>query len=130
MPMQVVIRVFEALNERKKCIRESKILVMGVSYKSDIDDTRESPAYDVIRLLHQRGARVFWYDPYVESLHEHADLAVRTDYTAETVSDMDCAIIITGHSQVDYSVLVERCPLIFDSRNVLKGYSGENIVRL
>ena len=130
MPMQVVIRILEALNERKKCLNGSKILVMGVSYKQDIDDTRESPAYDVIRLLEQRGAAVSWCDPFVEKLDPEFSTASRAEYDAETLRSADCAVIITGHTGVDYSLLVENCPLIFDSRNVLKDFTGENIVRL
>lgn len=129
MPLYVINRVFEALNRMKKCVNGSKILIMGISYKENIDDTRESPAFDIILLLQQYGAEVCYYDPYVDSL-DHAPSVKRLDYTEENIAGVDCAIIVTGHKTVDYQLLVEHCPLIFDSRNVLKGMKNENIFRL
>ncbi len=131
MPLQVVVRVSDAMNSVKMCMNGAKVLVMGISYKKDIDDTRESPAYDIIKLLLNRGSEVFWYDPFVDRLEEVGEGVRKLEYSPEKVSEMDCAIIVTGHSNVDYSILVENCPLIFDSRNVLKDYKEEkNIVRL
>jgi UDP-N-acetyl-D-glucosamine dehydrogenase len=130
MPGYVVVRVSEALNERRKCLNGSKILVMGVSYKKDIDDTRESPAYDIIRLLKKMGADIYWNDPFVEELESENEKAEFLDYDAENVGKMDCAIVVTGHTGVDYSVLVDNCPMIFDSRNVLKGFDSDSIVTL
>ena len=129
MPLYVINRVFEALNRMKKCVNGSKILIMGISYKENIDDTRESPAFDIILLLQQYGAEVCYYDPYVDSL-DHAPSVKSLDYTEENIAGVDCAIIVTGHKTVDYQLLVEHCPLIFDSRNVLKGMKNENIFRL
>ena len=130
MPAQVVVRVAEALNKKKKCMNGSRILIMGISYKSDIDDTRESPAFDIIRLLLQRGSDVCWYDPFVDKIDIERGAVKKLEYTAEELKSIDCAIIVTGHSDVDYSPLVQNCDLIFDSRNVLKGLENENIVRL
>jgi UDP-N-acetyl-D-glucosamine dehydrogenase len=130
MPGYVVVRVSEALNDRKKCLNGSKILVMGVSYKKDIDDTRESPAYDIIRLLKKMGAEIYWNDPFVEKLDEEKDSATFLEYNAESVAGMDCAIVVTGHTGVDYSVLVENCPMIFDARNVLKTFDADSIVTM
>jgi len=129
MPLHVVNRVFEALNMSKKCVNGSKILIMGVSYKEDIDDTRESPAFDIMLLLRQFGADVSFYDPYVERLGK-APGVERIEYTKESLEKMDCAIIVTGHKEIDYKLLVDHCGLIFDSRNILKGMANENIVRL
>ncbi len=129
MPHHVVNRVFEALNTNRKCINGSKILIMGVSYKEGIDDTRESPAFDIMLLLEQYGAEVSFYDPYVESLVEAPEVD-RIEYTKESLEKMDCAIIVTGHQEIDYGLLVDHCGLIFDSRNVLKGMTNQNIVRL
>lgn len=129
MPLQVVNRVFEALNREKKCVNGAKILIMGVSYKEGIDDTRESPAFDIMLLLRQYGAQVSFYDPHVENLDE-APGVERISYTKEHLEEMDCAIIVTGHREVDYRLLVDHCGLIFDSRNVLKGMTDANIVRL
>jgi UDP-N-acetyl-D-glucosamine dehydrogenase len=129
MPMHVVNRVFEALNVRKKCVNGSKILIMGVSYKANIDDTRESPAFDIILLLKQYGAEVSYFDPYVPLLAEAPDVK-RIDYTKENIENVDCAIIITGHEDIDYKLLTDHCDLVFDSRNVLKGIEKDNIVKL
>jgi UDP-N-acetyl-D-glucosamine dehydrogenase len=130
MPGYVVVRVSDALNNQKKCLNGSKILIMGVSYKKDIDDTRESPAYDIIRLLERMGADIYWNDPFVDELEEETLTAKPIEYTAENVAKMDCAIIVTGHTSVDYTALVEHCPLVFDSRNVLRGMDSDNIARL
>jgi UDP-N-acetyl-D-glucosamine dehydrogenase len=129
MPLHVVNRVFEALNTNKKCVNGSKILIMGVSYKEDIDDTRESPAFDIMLLLRQYGANISFYDPYVERLGDAPEVE-RIEYTKESLEKMDCAIIVTGHKEIDYKLLVDHCELIFDSRNILKGMTNENIVRL
>jgi len=129
MPVHVVHRVSEALNDHRKCINGSKVLIMGVSYKEGIEDTRESPAFDIIRLLQQRGGEILYYDPLVDTLEE-VEGATPFTYVAENVKRVDCAIIVTGHKNVDYELLVQHCPLIFDSRNVLKGKRGNNIIRL
>ncbi len=129
MPSHVVTMVSEALNGKRKCLNGSKVLIMGVSYKADIEDTRESPAFDIMRLLAMKGSEVFYYDPFVEKLAENIP-AKRMEYRRENIEELDCAIIVTGHNGVDYDKLVKNCSLIFDSRNVLKGVSGDNIVRL
>jgi UDP-N-acetyl-D-glucosamine dehydrogenase len=129
MPFQVVIRVSEAMNSMKKCLNGSNVLIVGISYKKDINDTRESPAYDIIRLLNQRDARVYWYDPYVSDLEEDV-VAEQLEYLPETISKMDCAIVVTGHTNIDYSILVDNCPLIFDSRNALREFESDKIVTL
>jgi UDP-N-acetyl-D-glucosamine dehydrogenase len=130
MPGYVVVRVAEALNERRKCLNGSKILIMGVSYKKDIDDTRESPAYDIMRLLDKMGAEIYWNDPFVRQLEENAGSAKSIDYNADDIAGMDCSIVVTGHSGIDYSLLVENCPLIFDSRNVLRDFDSDSIITL
>lgn len=129
MPMHVVNRVFEALNSRKKCINGSKILIMGVSYKENISDTRESPAFDIMLLLKKYGANVSFCDPYVEMLENTPDVR-KIEYTKENIEAVDCAIIVTGHKSIDYGMLIEHCDLIFDSRNTLKRFKSDNIVRL
>jgi UDP-N-acetyl-D-glucosamine dehydrogenase len=121
--------VSEALNERQKCINGSKILIMGLSYKENIDDTRESPAHDIIKFLQQRGADLSYYDTHVQHPEEMGDIK-RFEYLPGNLQKIDCAIIVTGHREVDYEMLVEHCPVVFDSRNVLKGFSSSNIVRL
>src|SRR6184192_3079501 len=97
----------------------SKVLVVGVAYKKDIDDIRESPALDVIRLLQRRGAAVSYHDPHVRKLKDEAVDLSSLPLTPETVSAADCVVIVTDHSDVDYS-LVERCArLVVDTRNAL-----------
>jgi UDP-N-acetyl-D-glucosamine dehydrogenase len=101
---------------------------MGVAYKRDIDDMRESPALDVILLLKKRGATVTYSDPHVPALRgEGLDTAASPEATA---AEADCVVIITDHSSFDYKALVERASLIVDSRNALKAYRSEKIVRL
>ncbi|MBD3178201.1 MAG: nucleotide sugar dehydrogenase [Candidatus Latescibacteria bacterium] len=129
MPSHVVTLVTDALNRARKCVNGSKILIMGVSYKKDIDDTRESPAFDIIQLLSMKGAQVCYHDDNIEDLDEGLNVE-RFDYSAEKLREVDCAIIVTGHGGVDYELLVRNCPLIFDSRNTLKNFESENIIRL
>ena len=119
MPEYWVGRVVDRLNEQGRAARGSKVLVVGVAYKKDIDDVRESPALDVIRLLQRRGAAVSYHDPHVRRLKdEDIDLA-SLPLTSESLAAADCVVIVTDHSNVDYA-LVERCArLVVDTRNVL-----------
>ncbi|MBN1884673.1 MAG: nucleotide sugar dehydrogenase [Candidatus Krumholzibacteriota bacterium] len=130
MPRYVVQRVSESLNERGKCLKGSKICIMGLSYKNDIDDTRESPAYDIIRLLDRMGAVLSFHDEHVSRLDEMEGMIERIDFTPERIAATDCVIVVTGHTDVDYDLLVKNAPLVFDTRNALKGRAGKNIVRL
>ncbi len=130
MPMYVVRRVSELLNHRKQCVNGAGILVLGVSYKEDISDTRESPALDIIKILKDMEARVSYYDPYVKELDSNLDCPP-FDYTSDNIKKLDCAIIITAHRGIDYQKLVDNCPAIFDTRNALKKFKNEdNIFRL
>ncbi len=104
-------------------------MILGVAYKADIDDIRESPALDVIRLLKQKGAEVVYHDPLVEDNPE-LEQTPRVELTRESLSGCDCAAIITGHSGVDYEFVVEQIPALVDTRNVLKGHRSPKIVRL
>src|SRR5881396_3258750 len=119
MPEYWVARVVDRLNEQGRAARGSRVLVMGVAYKQDIGDIRESPALDVIRLLQRRGAAVSYHDPHVRKLKDEAIDLSSLPLTPETVSAADCVVIVTDHSDVDYS-LVERCArLVVDTRNAL-----------
>src|SRR5437667_357758 len=112
-------RVAIAVYEPGRAARGSKVLVVGVAYKKDIDDIRESPALDVIRLLQRRGAAVSYHDPHVRKLRDEAIDLASVSLTPETVSTADCVVIVTDHSDVDYA-LVERCArLVVDTRNAL-----------
>jgi UDP-N-acetyl-D-glucosamine dehydrogenase len=128
MPHFVVDKVQNALNEAGKPVKGSRILVVGVSYKRDIDDMRESPALDVMLLLQRRGGIVSYCDPHVPSLHV-GGLKLET-VPLESAADADCAVIVTDHKAFDYQVLLDKAPLIVDSRNALKGVVSPKIVRL
>ena len=128
MPHFVVDKVQNALNDAGKPVKGSKIHVMGVAYKRDIDDVRESPALDVMMLLKRRGGIVTFSDPHVPSLRlEGVEMRPLPETAA---ADADCVVIVTDHSDFDYKALVERAPLIVDSRNALKGVKSPKIVRL
>ena len=119
MPEYWVARVVDRLNEQGRAARGSKVLVVGVAYKKDIDDVRESPALDVIRLLQRRGAAVSYHDPHVRKLKDEAIDLASIPLTSESLAAADCVVIVTDHSDVDYS-LIERCArLVVDTRNAL-----------
>ncbi len=133
MPRYTVQRIMDALNDHGKAVNGSNILILGVAYKPDIDDIRESPALDVIGLLKARGARVSYHDPYIPSLltHEEERMESEPDLLA-AVKKADCVVIITNHSDFDYPAITQAASLIFDSRNAL-GKLGKNnprVVRL
>jgi UDP-N-acetyl-D-glucosamine dehydrogenase len=128
MPHFVVDKVQNALNDAGKPVKGSKIHVMGVAYKRNIDDMRESPALDVMMLLQRRGGLVSYSDPHVPVLRlEGLDL---TAVPEDAAASADCVVIITDHSSFDYRALVERAALIVDSRNALKAFRSPKIVRL
>jgi UDP-N-acetyl-D-glucosamine dehydrogenase len=128
MPHFVVDKVQNALNDAGKPVKGSKIHVMGVAYKRDIDDMRESPALDVMMLLQRRGGVVSYSDPHVPVLHlEGLDLAAQPE---DSAASADCVVIVTDHSSFDYRGLVEHAALIVDSRNALKAFRSPKIVRL
>jgi UDP-N-acetyl-D-glucosamine dehydrogenase len=128
MPHFVTDKVQNALNDAGKPVKGSRIHVMGVAYKRNIDDMRESPALDVLLLLDRRGGIVSYSDPYVPHLRlDGLQLEAQPESAA---ADADCVVIITDHTGFDYRALVERAPLIVDTRNALKGYTSPKIVRL
>jgi UDP-N-acetyl-D-glucosamine dehydrogenase len=128
MPHFVVDKVQNALNDAAKPVKGSHIHVMGVAYKRDIDDMRESPALDVILLLEKRGAKITYSDPHVPVLKlDGARLEAVPEIAA---AEADCVVIVTDHTGFDYPALVERSALIVDTRNALKKFNSPNIVRL
>jgi UDP-N-acetyl-D-glucosamine dehydrogenase len=136
MPRYVVSRVMEALNDRSKPLKGSKLLVLGVAYKPDIDDVRESPALDVIGLLQRKGALVEYHDPYIPQIHHEADGWHRNSIAdtdlMEAVKDADAVVIITDHKAYDYQAIVGCAKFVFDTRNATRKFmtGAENIVRL
>lgn len=129
MPEFVVDKVQNALNDASKPVRGSHVHLLGTAYKRDIDDVRESPALDIILLLQRRGATVTFSDPYVKKINingTHLD----AQPMLPSVNSADCVVIVTDHSGVDYSSVIEQSKLIVDTRNALKGFRSEKIVRL
>jgi len=128
MPHFVADKVQNALNDCGKPVKGSRIHVMGVAYKRDIDDMRESPALDILLLLERRGAQISYSDPHVPRLAlDGINLQAMPE---EAAAEADCVVIVTDHTAFNYAALVERSRLIVDSRNALKNFQAKNIVRL
>jgi UDP-N-acetyl-D-glucosamine dehydrogenase len=125
MPLFVVDKIADALNRHRKPLNGSTVLVLGLAYKKDIDDIRESPALDVMTLLHQKGARVQYADPYVATLSArqwHGGFDMRSQpITAESFAAADCVVILTEHRAVDYRMVLAQARLIVDTRNAIAG---------
>jgi UDP-N-acetyl-D-glucosamine dehydrogenase len=123
MPDYVVSKTADALNKRGKCLRGAKILILGIAYKRDIDDMRESPALEVIELLREKEAKISYNDPNIPRIpkvRKH-DLDLKsTLLTAKFLKSVDAALIITDHSSYDYSWIVENSNLVVDTRNATK----------
>ena len=132
MPRYVVQKVQDALNDHGKALKGSKVLVLGVAYKPDIDDLRESPAIDVIGLLTQKGAEVEYHDPYVSHLKEEEFDLVCVPDLLTAVRQADCVVIVTNHSTYDYPAILETAQCIVDTRNALGSAGRDNpkVVRL
>ena len=134
MPRYVVSRVMDALNDRAKALKGSKVLVLGAAYKPDIDDVRESPALDVIGLLQKKGALVEYHDPYIPHIHHEYD-GWQMDSVSDlmkSVRDADAVVIVTNHKVYDYEALLKEARFIFDSRNAMRKYAkdSDKVVRL
>jgi UDP-N-acetyl-D-glucosamine dehydrogenase len=130
MPEYVVERINEALNDHGKCLKGSKVLIVGVAYKKDINDVRESPALDIISLLMRRGANISYHDPFVPVLQIEEIDQKGKDLTQDLLESQDCVVLATNHSGLDYDKISKTSKLIVDTRNALKGYHGSHIVRL
>jgi len=119
MPEYWVEKVGAALNDHRKSVRGSAVLVVGVAYKRDIDDLRESPALDVIRLLERMGAEVRYHDPFIPELHEENVKLTSMPLTAESVRAADCVVIVTDHSKLDYAMIAREAKALVDTRHVV-----------
>ena len=121
MPLYVITRLAEALNEMGKPIRGSKIGVLGVAYKKDVDDPRESPSFKLMELLQERGAVLSYSDPHIPVLpamrHYDVPRLASEDLTPDYLASLDCALIATDHSSFDYGMIVKHAPLVVDTRN-------------
>ena len=124
MPLFVMGKVREGLNRLGRAVNGSRVLVLGVAYKPDIDDVRESPAVDIIHLLEADGARVSYHDPYVPRLEEDGSVWESVSLTDELLQDMDAAVIVTNHSNVEYGKVLSLTPMVVDTRNATRGLGG------
>lgn len=131
MPQWVVRQVSNALNLRERSIKNSRVLVLGIAYKCNIDDVRESPSIEVMHLLHDKGACVDYSDPHVPEfppMRAHAFNLTSVHLTAATLASYDCVILTTAHAAFDYELIAQHAPLIIDTRGAFRTYASPNIV--
>jgi len=130
MPYFTIEQTAAALNEQRKAMKGSKILVLGVAYKRDIDDLRESPSLTIIELLRQKGAEVFYNDPYFAHVGRGRHYDLNMDNTPlDNIEQFDAVLIVTDHSSYDYRDIVNRAQLVIDTRNATKGIESAKVVR-
>jgi len=130
MPYFVVENVIEALSQRGKALHGARVLVLGMAYKRDIDDLRESPSLTIIELLQKRGALVEYNDPFFHRVGHGRKYALNMNSTPlEQIPEFDCVVIVTDHSQYNFREIVDKARLVIDTRNATKGIDGTNIVR-
>jgi UDP-N-acetyl-D-glucosamine dehydrogenase len=137
MPEYVVQKVTDALNGARRSVNGSRVLVLGVAYKKDIDDLRESPALDIIRLLQDKGAEIEYHDPFCAEIRDDGHTPLRglplrsVPLTPETLGAVDTVVVVTDHTAVDYALVARHAPLVVDTRGVMRGHSaGANVVGL
>jgi UDP-N-acetyl-D-glucosamine dehydrogenase len=126
MPEHVIYRVADALNSQQKSISGSRILVLGLAYKPNVDDERQSPSYVLMELLQERGAEIAYYDPYVPVIRptrEHPDFAGKksVEWNRATIGNFDAVLIATNHASVNYQELADWAQCIVDTRNAMSG---------
>jgi UDP-N-acetyl-D-glucosamine dehydrogenase len=130
MPHFVVGKVVDGLNRFKKSVNGAKVLVLGVAYKKDISDVRESPALDILQLLSQKGAKLSYCDPHVPVLSEHGMKMKAQSFSAATLRRADCVVVVTDHSDFDYRMVARESKVVVDARNALKGKNGHKIIKI
>ena len=130
MPHFVVGKVVDALNRFKKSVNGAKVLILGVAYKKDISDVRESPAIDILQLLSKKGAKLSYCDPHVPVLDEHGMRMKAEPFSAATLKKADCVVVVTDHSDFDYRLVARNSKVIVDARNALEGKNGGKIIKL
>jgi UDP-N-acetyl-D-glucosamine dehydrogenase len=133
MPDYVISKICDGLNKHRKCLNGSRILVLGVAYKKDTDDIRESPGIKIINILKNNNALVEYHDPYVKSfsgLRHYPNLTMRSiSLNEKNIKNYDCVVIITDHSSLDYKWIVENSTLVIDTRNATKGIKSNKIIK-
>ena len=131
MPYYVVNKIADALNNQERAVRGSRILILGVAYKRNVDDVRESPALDIISLLRQRGAEVEYHDPHVPQIHLESDLVLKSkDYDLELLRKAHCVVIVTDHSVFDWDEISRNSQVIVDTRHVYSDRGRGHIIGL
>lgn len=130
MPYYVVTRLMDTLNRRQKSLAGAKVLVLGVAYKNDIDDMRESPAIKIVSLMREKGAVISYHDPYVSEFVVDGKAVPYCELNERTCADADVVLIVTGHRNVDYDLVVRNSDIILDTRNALKDFASDKVVRL
>jgi UDP-N-acetyl-D-glucosamine dehydrogenase len=131
MPRYVLSRVMEALNEQGKALKGANVLLVGVTYKPNVDDMRESPALEIMELLGMRGAEISYHDPFYPQMRGFRKYDVHFDSVSldrEHLKAADCVLIVTNHSNIDYQLIVDAASLVVDTRNACAGVSGKATV--
>ena len=126
MPHYVISKTMDGLNDTGKALRGAKILVIGLAYKADVDDVRETPAAEIIKLLFEHGADVSYHDPHVPlfaGMRKYMEYRMHsTPLTPEAVKSSDCVLIVTNHSSIDWKLIAKHARLVVDSRNAMAPY--------
>ena len=132
MPQYVVNKVISVLNRRRKPVKDSRILILGVTYKKDVNDTRESPSFEIMRLFLEEGAIVNYYDPYVRTIKINGRKLNSADLRKDFLRKQDCVILTTDHSVFDYRKIADNAKLVFDTRNAFRNadIKARHIIRL
>jgi UDP-N-acetyl-D-glucosamine dehydrogenase len=130
MPHHVTTRIMETLDSHGKSLKDAKILVLGMTYKKDIADTRESPSLKLAQLLMEKGANLKYNDPYIPSITLENRTLKSVEFSQANLSWADCTVIVTAHTCYDIKKIVAASKLVFDCRGITRGISGDNIVRL
>lgn len=130
MPRYVVHQIADILNNEAKSIKHSNILIIGISYKKNVNDLRESAALEVFKLLKQKGAELTYYDPYISSFKNENHIIYSQELTKENLHKADLIVIITDHDGVDYQFIIDHSKIVYDTRNITKQYKGSNTILL
>jgi UDP-N-acetyl-D-glucosamine dehydrogenase len=130
MPSYVAGRIGDVLNEAGKAVKGARILVLGVTYKANVGDIRESPALKVMAQLHRRGAQLSFHDPFLPPVDLGETYGRRTEITLRAVASADCVALLTPHATYDLEWIAQKAKLVFDARNAYNGYRLQNVVRL
>jgi UDP-N-acetyl-D-glucosamine dehydrogenase len=130
MPAFTVSRITDALNKDRKSLNGSRILALGISYKRDTNDIRESPSLEVVKQLHEKGAIISYSDPHVLSIDLAGIKLTSTTPTPEALSSADCVLILTDHSAFDYAAVAGHSRMVLDCRNALRNCPGDNVIPL